>query len=198
MTTSTSFAQKANNLLNVLQGCSKTIRLLFAMFLTLTASTVWAETHTIGWGSATGTAGTYTNFTATSGTVTNVVSFSTAKNSASSAPAYNSSDKELRLYYGSGNGCSITLTPTTGVTITAVKITASSTSYTPTVKYNVNGGTDITGTWSSATMTISGINATTSLKIRNANTSNKQLRIKTIQITYTAEASCTSITPSLS
>lgn len=161
------------------------------MFLTLTVSAAWADTHTIGWGSATGTAGTYTNFTATSGTVTDVVSFSTAKNSASSDPAYNSGDKELRLYFNStGNGCSITLTPVTGVTITAVKITASSTSYTPTVKYNVNSGNDQTGTWSTSTMTISGISATTSLKIRNANTTNKQLRIKTIQITYTAAASC--------
>ena len=161
------------------------------MFLTLTVSAAWADTHTIGWGSATGTAGTYTNFTATSGTVTDVVSFSTAKNSASSDPAYNGGDKELRLYFNStGNGCSITLTPATGVTITAVKITASSTSYTPTVKYNVNSGNDQTGTWSTSTMTISGISATTSLKIRNANTTNKQLRIKTIQITYTAAASC--------
>ena len=200
MKNSTFSAQVANNLLTLLQGYSKTIRLLLVMFLTLTVNAnAWADTHTIGWGSATGTAGTFTNFTAVSGTVTNVVSFSTAQNSASSAPAYNSSSEELRLYYNSGgNGCSITLTPTSGVTITAVKITASSTSYTPTVKYNVNGGTDITGTWSSATMTISGINATTSLKIRNANTSNKQLRIKTIQITYTAAASCTPITPSLS
>jgi len=205
MKNSTFSAVMANNLLTLLQGYSKTIRLLLVMFVALTVNAnAWADTHTIGWGSATGTAGTFTNFTAVSGTVTNVVSFSTAKNSASSAPAYNSSSKELRLYYGSsgngssGNGCSITLTPTTGVTITAVKITASSTSYTPTVKYNVNGGTDITGTWSSTTMTISGINATTALKIRNANTSNKQLRIKTIQITYTAAASCTPITPSLS
>ena len=186
------------NLLNGAHVASKLfstiarLRLLLVMFLTLTVTTnAWADTHTIGWGSATGTAGTYTNFTAISGTVTNVVSFSTAKNDGTTDPAYNSNNSDLRLYHNSkGNGCSITLTPATGVTITAVKITASSTSYTPTVKYNVNGGTDITGTWSSAAMTISGINATTSLKIRNANTSNKQLRIKTIQITYTAAASC--------
>ena len=39
---STSFAQVANNLLNVLQGCSKSIRLLLVMFLTLTVSaTAW-------------------------------------------------------------------------------------------------------------------------------------------------------------
>ena len=157
--------------------------------LALGVGNAWAqETHTIGWGSATGT--NSTNFTATdgSGEVENVVSVTTAQNSASSKPAYNASSKELRLYYNAqGNGCSLTLTPAKGITITGVKITASSTTYTPTVKYNVDGGSDASGTWSSTTMTIGGINATTSFKLRNANNANKQLRIKTIQITYTKE-----------
>lgn len=44
MKQSTSFAQVATNLLNVLQGCSKSIRLLLVMFLTLTVSAnVWAD-----------------------------------------------------------------------------------------------------------------------------------------------------------
>ena len=170
----------------------KKLKLFFALFamLALGVGNAWAEesSHTIGWGAATGT--NSTNFTKTdgSGEVANVVSVTTAKNSASSTPAYNSSSKELRLYYNAqGNGCSLTLTPVEGITITGVKITASSTSYTPTVKYNVDGGSDASGTWSSTTMTINGINATTSLKLRNANTANKQLRIKTIQITYTKE-----------
>ena len=47
MKQSTSFAQVATNLLNVLQEYSKTIRLLLVMFLTLTVSAeVWAETIT--------------------------------------------------------------------------------------------------------------------------------------------------------
>ena len=169
----------------------KHLKLFFALFamLALNVGNAWAqETHTIGWGAATGT--NSTNFTATdgSGEVANVVSVTTAKNSGTSAPAYNASSKELRLYYNAqGNGCSLTLTPAKGITITGVKITASSTSYTPTVKYNVDGGSDVSGTWSSTTMTISGINATTSFKLRNANTANKQLRLKTIQITYTKE-----------
>lgn len=169
----------------------KKLKLFFALFamLALNVGSAWAqETHTIGWGSATGT--NCTNFTASdgSGEVANVVSVTTAKNSAGSAPAYNASSKELRLYYNAqGNGCSLTLTPAKGITITGVNITASSTSYTPTVKYNVDGGSDASGTWSSTTMTIGGINATTSFKLRNANTANKQLRIKTIQITYTKE-----------
>ena len=41
MKNSTFSAQVANNLLKVLQGYSKTIRLLLVMFLTLTASTAW-------------------------------------------------------------------------------------------------------------------------------------------------------------
>ncbi len=47
MKQSTSFAQVANNLLTVLQGYSKTIRLLLVMFLTLTVSAnAWGQTWT--------------------------------------------------------------------------------------------------------------------------------------------------------
>ena len=46
MKNSTFSAQVANNLLTVLQGYSKTIRLLLVMFLTLTASTAWGQTTT--------------------------------------------------------------------------------------------------------------------------------------------------------
>ena len=47
MKNSTFSAQVANNLLTLLQGYSKTIRLLLIMFLTLTASTAWGETLTL-------------------------------------------------------------------------------------------------------------------------------------------------------
>ena len=46
MKQSTSFAQVANNLLTVLQGYTKGIRLLLIMFLTLTASTAWGAITT--------------------------------------------------------------------------------------------------------------------------------------------------------
>ena len=46
MNQSTFSAQVANNLLTLLQGYSKTIRLLLVMFLTLTASTAWGTTTT--------------------------------------------------------------------------------------------------------------------------------------------------------
>lgn len=140
------------------------------------------STYTIGWGTATGTAGTYSNFTATSGSVANIVSFASDKNSAGSAPAYNASSSELRLYYhSSGDGGSITLTPASGITITKVVI---KTSTSPSVKYTVDGGSATSISASNNTYTISGISASSSLYIQNANTTNTQLRIKTIEITY--------------
>ncbi len=148
-------------------------------------------THTIGWGTASGDAGTYTNFTATSGTVTNILSFSTAQNGASNAPAYNANSKELRLYSTSnGNGCSITITPVSDLTITQIVITATS-GYTSDVKYSVDGGTATAATWSSNTCTISGIEANTSLMVQNVKTGTQQLRIKTIAVTYAVDGPVT-------
>ena len=144
-------------------------------------------THIIGWGSASGDPGTYTNFTTTSGSVEGVMSFTTAKNGSSTAPAYNSNASELRLYYNaSGNGGSITITPVSGVTITDAVIT---TSTSPSVAYYVDGGNAVSVTASSNTYTISGISASVSLEIKNVNTSNTQLRIKTITLTYTSGSS---------
>ena len=89
----------------------------------------------------------------------------------------------MRLYYnGQGNGGSITLTPASRVTIIGFVMT---TTTSPSVKYTVDGGTAVAVSASSNTYTVSGISASSSLKIQNVNTSNTQLRIKTIQITYT-------------
>ena len=157
-------------------------RLIILLLLVLgVGGSAWAETYTLGWGTASGS--NFTNFTATSGSVSGILSFTTAKNGAGSAPAYNASNSELRLYYGSGgNGGSITITPASGITITGAVIT---TSTSPTVKYKVDGGSATSVTVSSNTYTISGISAESSLEIQNCNTTNTQLRIKTIQITYT-------------
>lgn len=148
------------------------------------AGTAWADEYTIGWGTATGTEGTYTNFTANSGKVDGIFSFLTSKYN-SSDPAYNSSSSELRLYYASnGKGGSITLLPVTGVTITGFEMT---TTTTPSVKYYVDGGSATSVTASSSKYTVSNIAASTSVEIQNANTTNTQLRIKTIKITYTTD-----------
>lgn len=100
----------------------KTLLLFFSLMLTSLAGFATTVSHT---------------FSGTNGSVDSNIAFTTQKNSASSAPAFLT---ELRLYYtSSGDGCSLTLTPSNGAVINQVKITASSASYTPTVKYNVNG-----------------------------------------------------------
>ena len=151
---------------------------------------VRAEDFTITFGS---------NISATSGTFLNgKLSLTCDKNSGTSAPAYNANSTELRLYYNAqGNGCSATLTTDGTIKITGIELTASSTSYTPTVKYYVDNGAAVTGTWSSTKMTISGIEAAKTFKFQNANTANKQLRIKSIKVTYepVADAVDTAIPP---
>ena len=129
-----------------------------------------------------------TEITATTATLLNgKITLTTAKNEGTTAPAYNANNEELRLYYcktgTSGNGGSATLTTDGTIKITSVKIAAAS-GYTPTVNYSVDGGDLATGTWNDTTMTISGIEAKTSFMFQNANTSNLQLRIKSITITY--------------
>lgn len=152
----------------------KTLLLFFSLMLTSLAGFATTVSHT---------------FSGTNGSVDSNIAFTTQKNSASSAPAFLT---ELRLYYtSSGDGCSLTLTPSNGAVITQVKITASSVSYTPTVKYNVDGGSDATATLASTVYTITGVNAATSLKFRNANTTNTQLRITSIEVTYSIPAVCT-------
>ncbi len=167
------------------------LKTLFLLLFALVAGSgsAWAESYTIGWGAATGTEGTYTNFDDNFGTVRGILSFSSAKNSSSTTPACNANSSELRLYYGSnGSGGSITLTPATGITITGFVMT---TSTTPSVNYTVDGGSAISVTASNNAYTVNGMSASNSLTIQNVNTTNTQLRIKTIQITYTIAPSYT-------
>ena len=142
------------------------------------------STFTIGWGAATGEDGTFANFSDISGTVDDLFSFVCEKNSASSSPAcYNNT--EIRLYYNaSGDGCSITITPAEGITITDAVINASN-GYTPLVNYSVDSGALVSVDHSNNKYTINDISASSSLFIQNANTSkNLQLRIQTIEISY--------------
>jgi len=124
-----------------------------------------------------------------SGDIDDNISFTTEKNNSGTDPAYYSSGTNIRLYPGNGNGGSITLTPTNGATITAVEFYASS-GYTQVVKYNVDGGPDIDASASGTTYTITGINASSSLKFRNAvlATSGNQLRLTGVKVTYTEGA----------
>lgn len=157
------------------------------LLITFAVPHMWGacNTYTLGWGAASGSSGTYTNFSATSGSVSGLVSFASQQNDAANAPAYNGTKKQLRLYYkGNGNGCSVTLTPVDGVTITGFVMTCATS---PSVKYTADGGTATSVTPSSTVYTVTGIAATSSLKIQNVNTTNTQLQISTLQISYTYE-----------
>ena len=111
MTQSTFSAQVANKYLTILQGYSKTIRLLLVMFLTLTAS---AEV----WGATTDE---ISSFTATSGQFGNV-SYAAYKGGGTSNPAVNSN--AIRLYQNSNGNTAgyIVLSVPDGYKITSATI----------------------------------------------------------------------------
>lgn len=129
-------------------------------------------------------------FSGTSGVIDSNVSFTTQKNSASTAPAFNTSDNTLRLYFSGASpydGGSIALIPTNGVIITEVELYAQ-TSYTPTVRYSVGSASattsDLSLTKVGTTYSVSGLSITSSIKIRNANSTNTQGRFTGIKVTY--------------
>ena len=138
--------------------------------------------YKLGWGAASGEEGTYTNFADVSGSVNDLFSFTTNKNGSSSVPAYNANSSELRLYYGAGgNGGSITIVPEDGITITDAVI---KTSTDPLIGYSVDGGSVVTISRENSQYTIEDISASSSLTLQNVNTTNTQLRISTIELTY--------------
>ncbi len=153
------------------------------------------KNYILGWGSASGTTGTYTNFSTTNGSVENLLSFTTAKNSGTSAPSVNSN--QLRLYYNSGgNGGSITITPASSTTITGFELVCVKDGSAPTIGYKVGSGSQTSLTASNVTYTASGFSSTSSapLTIQNINTaSNVQLRISTLKIFYIQVPYVTSI-----
>lgn len=156
--------------------------ILAVVMLLVGSAGVWATTVTH-------------TFSATSGAIDSNISFTTEKNNSATVPAFST---QLRLYYsGDGNGCSITLTPSNGTVISEVKVTAV-TSYTPVMKYNVDGGADGTAALAGTTYTITGVAAAASLKIRNGNTTNTQLRVTGIEVTYSLPDPNTVITPVIS
>lgn len=158
----------------------KQFRLLLTLLTLLVVGSMntWAETCIIS--------------KTTSGSVNNVLSWDTNRGSSSNAPVWK--NNHYRFYYASGGkGGYMTITPQTGITITGITLEATESNYTPIVKYNIDGGSDIEGTWSGTTMSITGISAKNSFKFRNANEStNKQLRVS-ITITYEIASSCTTL-----
>lgn len=139
--------------------------------------------YTIGWGNASGTAGTYTNFnSASSGSVANLLSYTTAQNSAQNAP-FISNTNMLRLYYASSTyGCSITLTPASNIVFKKLIIYSNATSVT--ARYSIDRGSDVSITKTSSNYVIDNISVKSSIEIQNANSSNEKIDISKIEITY--------------
>lgn len=121
-------------------------------------------------------------FAATSGNITSNISFASAQNSSSTAPAIFTDG--LRLYPGGANGGgSVTITPTNGIVITKVKFFATQTQP---IRYSINGGTAVSMA-SSSTYEITGT-ISSSLRLNNANTGTSgganQLRLSGVEVTY--------------
>ena len=139
-------------------------------------------------GNAWGESGSKVAFGGTSGTSADKCwSFTSAKNNATNAPAYSSS--QLRLYYASnGNGCSATITAASGYKLTKIVIYTSTTSYRPTVKFYDSAspsGTSTTPSWGTGTtLTYEPASSQSNITFQNANTSNTQLRTTYIEVYY--------------
>ncbi len=171
------------------QSNMKNLKVLFTVLYVACATTVWGAEVTITFATGTNSNGTY-YFQSISGRITDVLSFSSAKNSSSTNPAYNSNNSELRLYYHSGgSGGSITITAEDGVTITGFVLT---TSTTPTTKYTAGTGSATAVSYTDNEATVNDLSCS-SLKIQNCNTSNTQLRIKSIKVIYSSSSTETTV-----
>ena len=122
----------------------------------------------------------------TEGTFNEFISFVGAQNEASSAPKYYDNGTSVRFYAKSatGNGSSMTLIPQAGYEITGLVINATGASNAPTIGVEVDGGDRVMYEADGAVYTLTGLHATSSLMFINAATSNTQLRITSITITY--------------
>lgn len=171
---STSFTQVATNLLNVLQGYSKTIRLLLVIFLTLTVTTnAWGETATF---TASQSGGWTDNAGAQSGTIDGVtLAVTNGINNGS----------QLRCYASA----TMTISSTNNITKIVVTCTGSNADSNGPGKFSLSNSTGsydysgTIGTWEGS--------GATSVSL----TASAQVRMTQIVVTYTA-ASDPSLTTS--
>lgn len=171
----------------IFKSLTKKVRALVAMALVtlLAVGNVFAETVTYVF------AEHYENGAELGdGVINDILSFTSSKGSASNTPkVYTEGSVGARFYYhSSGNGNSMTINVADGYVITGIELAAVG-NYTPTVGYVADGGDAATVAVEGGVYTISGLAAAESLKFYNANTSNTQLRISSITITYLVEGS---------
>ena len=146
----------------------------------------WSNDTQIGSGTLKLANGSNSIFTYSSGT---------GSDGANAGPKYYDNGAEVRFYSkknGSGQGNWMQINVPQNTTITGVELTGVL-NYTPDVKYNVDGGSDVSWTASNNKYTVSNISAKTNFTFRNAKTgsTNTQLRITAIKITYTTASSYT-------
>ena len=181
---STTFTQVATNLLNLLQGYTKTIRLLLVMFVTLSVSAeVWGAEYTFsniptkGW-STKGGSQTINNLSWTYSSATHIgVNNSRIQVGSSNNPQ--TSNWMIQIPISSFG---------TNIKITKVAITAYTTATTATYDISVSGSSVKSGnlTTSSATYSSSTLNATTGnivVTLKGSNNS-KAMYLSNIAVTY--------------
>lgn len=192
MKNSTFSAQVANNLLTVLQGYSKTIRLLLVMFLTLTVSAnVWGATYnfsnipTSGW-KTNGGSQTINGKSWTYSSATYVGCSDKAKIQIGSKNNPQTSNWTIQIPISSFGA---------NIKVTKVAITAYTTATTATYGISVNGSSVKSGnlTTSSATYSSNTLNATTgSIVVTLKGSSNsKAMYLSDIAVTYETAAAAT-------
>ena len=127
-----------------------------------------------------------------SGTIASgLLTYTTATNGASTATRVFGSPSALRVYFnGSGNGGSITINVTGGITVTKIDFEENAGGDAANYAYYVDGSSTPTGTGSftgnTATTTISGLAATSSIRVQNRNTTSSTVFISGIKVYYTS------------
>ena len=176
MTQSTFSAQVANKYLTILQGYSKTIRLLLVMFLTLTASAVWGadETATLSFANK----AQRTSFSTTKQVwEQNDVTFTNNKSSSITNVADYANP--VRLYANS----SVTIDCSLG-NITKIVFDCNSSSYATAMKNSI--GSSATASLDKVTVTLDGTSNTFTVAKLTA-----QVRLDAITVTYATAATAT-------
>ncbi len=162
------------------------------VLMALFCGTAFADEVTMAYpgGSTTNMAADGSNEAASVGLDASAWSVTADKGKASNAPGLNQAG-EIRLYYNASGSNTITVSSLTNATITSIVITFTEDKYSnATITVNGNAVTGTEGNYD--------INST-SFVIGNGNTSNVQVRISKIVITYTAGGSTTTLkVPTLS
>ena len=170
------------------RGAKSLVAILLVMLMAV--GSLFAEEYTVVFSDLFSTTTTITNPEQVY-VINDNFSFTADKQGSTNNPAYYGNGSQMRMYdqRNSGLGCALTIFPANGITITGIEFAADANNRTPQVAYVVDGSSDTyTVTASNLVYTISNISASTSFKFYNNNmggSSNVQLRISQIKITYT-------------